>query len=252
MKKLLALLLALTLIFTFAACGDGKGGGKDDDKGGSIGNVTSNTYETPVEVLEMIANQKEYYDLFDAYIKLLNGFCTEETEEFLEFVSQTKNYKAKIDENKENIEKEIEENIDKYGDDFKYTYTIIDKEEIDESDLEGWANSFSTLANRYDDIIDKFKEADEEKWEELADELEISTNQAKSLISIMESLRDRFEEVDVTEGYTLRVEISVDGSELDEPEIKEQEIVVVKANGRWIYPTATLLFSLIASLGGNA
>lgn len=245
MKKVLAILLALTLIFTFAACGDDDSKRSDKDSGNSLGEITSNTYETPIQMLEMYANKKEYFDMIDAYLKLLNGFCEDETEALMTYLTPTKSYTDSIEENKKDFEDDLAEKIEKYGSDFVCTYTITDKEKVNADKLESLENSFDSLVSIYDELIEKMEDADEDVWEDLAEELNFSVSKTKELVGIVQDIRNGLEGTEVDEAYDLTVEVKYEG---DESEIEEQEISVIKVNGRWTCTSALFVFAMFANI----
>ena len=266
MKKLLALLLALALMLTFVACGNDKdddddkddskpttsdSGDKDTDKDDDKDDEkTSNTFQTPIDVTVKYLNKKAPYDLLDAYRDQLNGFCEDEADDLFAFMEKVSVFSSMMEEGEELLKEEIADKKAEYGDDYKYSYKVLDKEEFDADTLEEWNDDLQDLVAAYDAIIASSKEATDEDWEEAMTELGLdSVDEVKELFEVMEDIAKAFKKAEITEGYTVVIETSVTGSELDEPETDEEEVEVFKIDGRWIMPNAISIFASITNLG---
>ncbi len=272
MKKLLALLLALALMLTFVACGNkddedkdkddskpttsdsgDKDTDKDDDKDDNKDedeDEDSNTFQTPIDVAVKYLNKKTAYDLLDAYRDQLNGFCEDETDDLFAFMEKVPAFSSMLEEGEELLKEEIADKKAEFGDDYKYSYKVLEKEEFDAETLEDWNDDLQDLVDAYDAIIASSKEATDEDWEDAMTELGLdSVDEVKELFDVMEDISKAFKKVEITEGYTVVIETSVTGSELDEPEIDEEEIEVFKIGGRWIMPNAISIFASITNIG---
>ena len=111
-----------------------------------------------------------------------------------------------------NVYDEIE-NV--YGDDWELTYKIGDDERIDKDDLEDWEDS-------WDEIIDDYKSDILEPLEE-----SISKKDKEKIEEFIESL----EEMKITDGYTVEVEVEIKG---DEKHKDDYEFVVLKVGKQWV------------------
>lgn len=270
MKKLLALLLALALMLTFVACGNDKdddddkddskpttsdSGDKDTDKDDDKDtdkdeDKDSNTFQTPIDVTVEYLNKKTAYDLLDAYRAQLNGFCEDEADDLFAFMEKVSVFSSMMEEGEELLKEEIADKKAEYGDDYKYSYKVLEKEAFDADTLEEWNDDLKDLVDAYDAIIASSKEAPDEDWEEAMTELGLdSVDEVKELFEVMEDISKAFKKAEITEGYTVVIETSVTGSELDEPEIDEQEVEVFKIDGRWIMPNAISIFASITNIG---
>lgn len=131
MKKLLALLLALVMILSLCACGDSS---KDDDDEeekprtykDAIDDYVEACYKGKTGKIKSLA-PKEYWD-----------WREEEYGETAQEVTQ---------EYAETFERREESWREYYGDDYKVSYEVVDKEKLDEDTLELFADA---LEDEYD------------------------------------------------------------------------------------------------------
>ena len=121
MKKLLALLLALAMVFALVACEGGGGSSKDDDE------KSSGNYETPLKLEMEYRNADTYKKSMDGRIGILNGLCEKEIEGIYELLG--------AEGAEESFEYQLENLEEEYGEDWEFSYELNDKEEIDEEDL---------------------------------------------------------------------------------------------------------------------
>ena len=243
MKKLLALLLALTLIFTFAACGDSKSGDGKDSDGDSIGGA-GNTYETPLKISINQANNREFVAGYADKIELFNGFCKDELKAWEEFYMQTDYYKDFSADDEDDFYDMIEEMKAEFGDDYKYSYKITEKTELTDEDLEDYIESLEMEAFDCDTEIKRLERFDDEDWSDFAYDLGFGSDidAAKEYKDILEDVRDAYESAEVEEGYELRVDFIISGSELEEDEVVSEIVYVLKINGKWVPDSATYGF----------
>lgn len=205
-----------------------------------IGAATNN-YKTPIKTIEKFANTKKYFDYTDRQLALLNGFCEDEMKELIKLMMSSEDYDDDaIEDAKDEFKDNIDDLKDKYGKNYKYTYKVIDKEKLDKDELKVYRDKLRDSADSIKDQIDETEDFDSDDWEDLADDMGFDGNKskAKKYYSIMKDVRKVYKSAKVTAGYTLTVEITLTGSELDEPEVNELEYTVIKVNGRWILSSA--------------
>ena len=229
MKKLLktlALVLALALAVTcvFAGCGDKEDGGK---KGGDN---KASSYKDIIDVLEEYANAKEYYDEFDQRVALYGGFCEDEMEDF------AKVYKKSIyvdeESSKEYFEEAIAENKAEYGDDYKYTYKIVDELKFTDEDIADYADDLKDSAEEFEYTVAEYEDGE---LEDIADEMGFEDiNDASDYLEIMKAVAEKYGKAKLTDGYYVTVEITITGSLLEEPIVETDDYEIVKVDGFWV------------------
>lgn len=196
--------------------------------------LATNTYKTPVKLMEKYANKQSYYDTYDRQAELSNGFLSSEYKDMAKIYKTTDDYKEGIDDEKEDFKDRIADLKDEYGSNYKYTYKITDKEKLDKDDLKDYRDNLRNMADMYEKQVEESKDFDSEDWEDIADEMGVSKGNAKKYYKILERIRKKYATAKVTDGYKLEVTVTITGSELDEPIESEREITVYKVNGRWI------------------
>lgn len=218
LKKLLAMLLALLLMFAMAACS-----GKDDEKSG-----TGNTYKTPIELLEKYMNAKTFDDYKEAEVALFNGLCEKAVKKFYENDSES------------SFNWMIQDYEDEFGRNYEFLYEIKDKEEIDEDYLENFATIFRDKVASAKSTLSAL---DSDDYIKIADAMEIYKSDAEELVDAALDICDELADLEITEGYELTVEETCHGSKLNEPETQMHNLDVYKVNGRWI--SSNQLFDLL-------
>lgn len=198
-------------------------------------NAATNNYKTPIKIMEKYANSKKYYSQTDLSLDLLNGFCEKETKKLYSLLEDSEDYQDSLEDGKDDFEDRIDALKDEYGKNYKYRYSIIDKEKLDKDELKEIRDSLRNTADSLEDTIEETEDFDSDDWEDYADDMGFDGNKskAKSAISILKSMRKKYKSAKVTAGYRLTIVQKITGSELDEPEEREYEIVVYKVDGRW-------------------
>ena len=208
------------MVLSLVACGNGeKSGSKDSNK-----NSDKNTYETPMDLLMDQLNAKNVDQYIENEYRCFNDLCEKEYRDLDEIFDDIEDYKEEIEDDIETLKYEC-------GNDYKYSYKIEDKEEIDEYDLEEMQDEIKYVAEYVYTKVEIMKEFD---WDSLADELEISVEGAKKLVGVMEDVYQKLKNVKVTEGYELTVTLILNGGKMEVPEEWEMTICVYKVNGRWV------------------
>ena len=215
MKKLLALLLAVVMVLSLAACSS-----DDNDKDEAKGSQ-KNTYETPLELMMEQANEKSASKMAEDRYKVLNGLCEKEFKSVLTVLKKYNNYAPMV----ENFEEQIADQLDKYGENYKYSYKIEEKVKMDEEGLNNLEEEFENYAEQLHEylygLIDTNADPEDLRFD-------------KDLIAALENVYKELVDVKVEEGYELTVTVTLKGSELDEPKEEEMTVCVYKVNGRWI------------------
>lgn len=215
-----------------------------------IGNVTNN-YKTPIKVMQKYDNKKTYYDESETMVAMLNGFCEKEIKAYVKLMKSSEDYKDELADAKEDFKDTIADLKDEYGNNYKYTYKVVEKEKIDKDDLKDVRDNLRDLADKYEDALDALDEYESEDWEELADQMGLDGNKskAKKIKDIMKGIRKELKGAKVSAGYELEVVKTLKGSELDEPIETEMTIKVYKVNGRWVSDNALSIVAMFAYMG---
>lgn len=200
--------------------------------------ILSNTYKTPINIMEKQANAKKAGNPYDQRVEMLNGFCAKEYKAVVKIMKKTDAYEDNLENYKDHFEEQLENRKDEYGDDFKITYEITDKEEIEKEELKEFRDS---IRNRGESIVNQFADMDSDDYEEGAEELGLTKSQVKDIVKNMKAIGKKLKSAKVSEGYTLTVVVTITGSELDEPEEQEMEYNVYKVDGRWIFSSVPYL-----------
>lgn len=201
-----------------------------------IGKTLDNNYKTPIRNYEKIMNLQA--DTIEENVELsTNGFAEKEIKSLLKILKKSK--QDSFEDYEDNIEDQIEDYKDEYGKNFKYTIKINEKEELERSELKEFRDELREVGDSLAKVSEKTKDYTSDDWNDLADELGVSKSTAKEFISDVKKLGKVFDKAEVKKGYKLDITIILKGSELDEPEEKDAEILVYNVDGRWISSTFT-------------
>lgn len=190
-----------------------------------------NTYKTPIKLMEKANNAKKASAMYDRYIKMLNGFCEDEFQEYMEIIKKSES----SDDIMGDFAETIEDNEEEFGDNYKIKYKIVEKEKIDKEDLKELQDGIRDSAKEW------LSENEDVDYEEVAYYEDLTVAQAKKLVKAQNGIAKILKKVKVSAGYTLTVNVTIRGSELDEPEEEEMEINVYKINGRWVSDYALMM-----------
>lgn len=199
-----------------------------------IFDLVTNTPEAPVKAMVEQSNTKKISNYGDYMVKSLNGFAKDEVMKIYNIRMKSEDFEDRINENIDSYDEYVEDMKDEYGDNYKYSYKVEEKEELEKEDLRDFKDQIKKYAETLKEAIDRTDDFDSDDWEEFAEHYDLSKSEAKDLVKAWEALRNELKDIKVTEGYELTVTVTLDGSELDEPEEEEETVRVYKVNGRWI------------------
>lgn len=194
----------------------------------------NNTYSTPVKLMISDMNSRKAPKSLSSDLYLLNGFMESEYEAIFDIIEKADEADRMLERMQDNFEESVESLEDKYGENYKYSYTVDEKEELEKSDLRAVRENLRNAADNLEEMIEETEEWDSDDWEDAADEIGLTKSQMKNLVKAMEDLKKVLDKAEVTEGYELSVLITINGDELDEPEETERTIEVYKIDGRWV------------------
>ena len=201
--------------------------------------LLSNTYKTPVSLLEDMANTKKASKFMDNRIAMLNGFCEDECDDILDILKKSDDYEDILLEHEEYVE-ECEE---LYGKNYKIKYKIVDKEDLEREQRKSVQ---AMIRYRGENMLEELEDMDSDDYEDLADEMGITKSQAKKLVKSAKEIAKIMKKAKVEEAYMLTVEKTITGSEVDDLEPEEDTTYVYKIDGRWVSTEAlSVLLSLM-------
>ena len=196
--------------------------------------IITNTYKTPISIMQKLENSKSYKDPVEQSAMKLNGFLEKEVKQLGKIMKKSDDYADELEDAKDAFEDRIQDMKDQYGNNYKIKYKVTEKEKLEKDDLKDFRDELREYADYCERIEEECDDYDSDDWEEMADELGISKSQAKEMVKIMKEIGKVCKKAKVSNGYELTVVRTVNGSEMDEPEEDEMTIYVYKVNGRWI------------------
>jgi hypothetical protein len=190
--------------------------------------IVTNTYKTPIKLMQAAENSKKASAQVNKEIAQYNGLCEKEFKQISNIMKKTDAYESEL----ESAEESIDYKKETYGDNYKIKYKIEDKEKLDKDELKEKQKEIRAIGKSY---YKSYSELDADDYEDMADMLDISKAQAKKLAKLYKSIGKTLKGAKVTKGYKLTLTKTITGSELDEPIEQEGiEICVYKINGRWV------------------
>lgn len=204
--------------------------------------IVTNTYKTPMKLYVKYMNAETHKNPLNDQIKLLNGFCTDEMKAVIKILKKSDDYKEALEEMQESWEERVESYKEQYGDDYKYSFKIEDKEKLDKDDCKDYQDDLrDTAKSMLSSLDDEYEDFESDDWSDFADDMGISRSDAKKYVKALEALCKEMKQAKVTAGYELDIIIKITGSELDEPKEQERTIHVYKINGRWVSPELSFM-----------
>ena len=193
-----------------------------------------NTYKTPLNLMEKYLNSRKTPETFREYTYLLNGFAEDELKAVFEAFEDSDYYEENLEKAQDAFEENVETNEFTYGSNYKYSFVIEDKVELEKSELREMREYFRNAADELEELVEESEEWDSDEWEEVAEEGGLTKSQFKKAVKALEKVGKLWRSAEVTKGYELTVLARIEGRELDEPEENETTLYVYKVNGRWI------------------
>ncbi|MBS6645304.1 MAG: zinc-ribbon domain-containing protein [Clostridiaceae bacterium] len=157
----------------------------------------------------------------------------------ISLMSEVDDFDEAMDEFKDEMSDGFDDLKEMYGKDFKVKYEILDKDKMSKSDLKKVRNSYRDLRSRLEWV-----QEDGKFYDAIEDELDSAT--LKKFNKLVNQLSDDLKEIEVTEGYTLEVNVSIEGKEDDDDE--DMKLNVIKVNGKWCIDFTSGDFNIFSSL----
>ena len=195
---------------------------------------------------------KPYKKMLDEYVALVNKKNDDTTayEYVLMADSKVKLDKdvqkafLKVEKTKELQEADREKKAEAYEEcdeeyeGWKLSYEIKSAEKLKEKDLKSYQKSAKSYYKEFVKPIVKNQEEilenEDDEIEEGADNLDISESEYKALVKATLKQNKALEEMEITQGYEVKVKFYVNTKE-EEYKADTVKVVVLKVNGEWLY-----------------
>ena len=208
------------------------------------------SYKTPVKDYVKHENAKKYVDGYTMAVDDLNGFTAGEFKAIFKLLKSTDDYEEGLEAMQELFEEGIETLKDEYGDNYKFSFKIEDKDELDKKDLKAYEDEIQEKGKKINDFVKGTKDEDFD-WDEFSESLGLNKKDAKTIVKKMGKIAEVWKKADITKGFELDVNLITKGKELDEPKETEMKFYGVKINGKWIDVDAIdAAFALLPGVGG--
>lgn len=192
--------------------------------------MVTNNYKTPLDAAVKVANSRKFS--MDDHLAAFNGF-TEGKFKLLMNIAKNSNAVG-IDDLEEVFESRVEEYEEEYGNNYKFSYEIEDKDKLSKDERKAFKQDLTDIAENLQSIVDQTENLNSDEWEEMAGWADLSVVELKTYMRVIKSITDQLRSAKVEEGYELTVTMIIRGSKLDEPEEEKSTICVYKVDGRWI------------------
>lgn len=189
--------------------------------------IPGDSYKTPVSLMEELRNAKSVSDMRDATFRQFNGFCDDEVEVIADVLWDTKVYAGM----EEGLQMSLDSLKDQYGSKFKCTLKVIDKEKLDDEDLDEIRDLLEKKSEGFEKTAEIFEDP-EGYWEQIIENLDLDDDDLEELVEAFEELSKQFGKAKVTAGYELTVTGKLSGG--GETTEDEMTIRVFKVGGKWI------------------
>ena len=191
--------------------------------------VLGGGYKQPVNKLVSLVNSKSM-DV-NAYMACVApSFVPETYKEALTLIKGG-DAKSELDDAiKDAFDDAFDSLEDEFGKDWKVSVEWKKNKKLSDKDIEDLQGNYDSLTK----MLSKADLDDEDTWEDIADmlddEYDSELNTAKA-VKAAENLLKKMENFKITEGYEVKVKVTISGKKNSESETMEAN--VVKANGKW-------------------
>lgn len=202
----------------------------------------ANGYKKPITGLTTAVNKKETN--VDNIVKAaLPKFVSSSYAKAVKILKSSDSFSDIYDDASDSLENLYEDLDSQYGDGWKVKFDTTDREKMDAERLEDVEGAYESLYSRYfKGMLEEFDEYDKYDYEDVGDQLGISSSKAKDLIKVVKGLMKEFEDVKVKEGYLLKGRLVItdaNGETLYKSE--KMTVQVVRLNGDWTIDYLSLM-----------
>ena len=180
-------------------------------------------YEAPVRAFEALLNNPEA-TWHDAVQSVVGGFCSDELTQLAELLIQTG----------DTTDERMTENLigryrDVYGYDCTFRFVIESAEPMDDATLKHYRDKLQEDAVFFEENLAELQRDGAIDWES-GQPLESTTEMEQ----VYTTLHDRFTSAEVSEGYVIKLNVTVSGGDLKQPETSEDTMNVLCIDGVWV------------------
>ena len=204
----IALLLAAVLLLSLSAC---------------TAKPEPQPYEAPVRAFEALLNNADaaWPDAVEAAV---GDFCAEELTSLAKLMIQTGDTTdERMTENLIGRYREV------YGYDCTFRFVIESAEPMDDATLKHYRDKLQEDAAFFEENLAELQRDGAIDWES-GQPLESTTEMEQ----VYTTLHDRFTSAEVSEGYVIKLNVTVSGGDLKQPETSEDTMNVLCIDGVWV------------------
>ena len=207
-KSLIALVLVAGTLLSLAGC--------------SLKKKTE-PYEKPLRAFEAMLNNPDA-TWHDAVKSTVGGFCSDELTQLAELLIQTGDTTdERMTENLIGRYREV------YGYDCTFRFVIESAEPMDDAKLKHYRDKLQEDAAFFEENLAELQRDGAIDWES-GQPLESTTEMEQ----VYTTLHDRFTSAEVSEGYVIKLNVTVSGGDLKQPETSEDTMNVLCIDGVWV------------------
>jgi|GEM_PF-4185166 len=226
-------------------------------------NVLGSSYQTPLKKMVSYMNDQstDVDDFFAPYPKVIVEFYNKAlatAKEGYELMGKSE----EIEKVPQNISKELTNKYDEYeekvGKNLKFSYTIKEKERLDEARLKAYALSYGSVAAKVENYTDKLART-KVIMTKAGMKAKDANAYCEKVEALLKDLSAEFKEISdggITDGYTVSVKLIFEGK--DDSDYEEINYQILKINGKWcIDPLSSgdvfnaLIYSMITLMTMN-
>ena len=201
---------------------------------------------SPISLMQKYANAKSI-EIERLYKDMLAGSDGGKASKLVTLMLKSETFQEQLEAVEETLAEQYEDKLDEYGSNYKISYKN-DKsveEELEKEDLKEYRADIKEMGEDFYELGKALGKLKGDDLRDLADDLDMSTADLKALIACLKELGQKYRGAEVSEGWELDALSKITGSELDDPEEDDQELIVLKVNGKWVSRDALqMLYSL--------
>ena len=260
MKKLIALLLALTLVFSLAACASSDKGDGSKEKPEQSAAPAPDDEQDEAQIDDSLRVFAEEYD------NIGNALTTFDTESLLAAIAPNLDHEA-LTEALQLIyqigvysEAQLFDELDyssardtlpeTYGADYHIETTMKDAVPLTDAQMKQIRDLLSDLQSGYEQLVESGENASDADFQEAAERDGLTVEQELRMIELFRMIRDSLSDCEITEGYAVTLSNEITGSLYDGVDTREGHITVIKLNGEWMLLDGLVAFAVLHPTGG--
>lgn len=178
-------------------------------------------------------------------------FASDEYQDIVDIVREIDTANDELSNVEESIEDGYDNLEDNFGRNAKISYKIIEEEKMNKSQLRRVEDTYEDYSEKHlTNFINHINDHSNSDKRDLANRYDLSKKEVDEIIESANEIYEGLENPDITEGYNLALELSVNGSRDDYKEI--YDVRVIKMNGDWMidYTSVDQLNQIFNQLGG--